>query len=100
MLIELSGRTFTLRASLGAWRKFEQNSGQKVANIDQTDVTRIPELAYYFAEAGAKANGHTWDLTVDDFLELCTIADLETLTRAVAVLLGGDQKKSGAKAKP
>jgi len=100
MLIDIAGRTFTLRASLGAWRKFEQNSGQKVATIDQTDVTRIPELAYYFAEAGAKANGHTWDLTVDDFLELCTITDLETLTQAVAALLGGDQKKSAAKAKP
>ena len=61
---------------------------------------RIFELAYYFAEAGAKANGHTWDLTADDFLELCTIADLETLTQAVAALLGGDQKKSAGKAKP
>jgi hypothetical protein len=39
-------------------------------------------------------------LTADDFLELCTIADLETLTQAVAALLGGDQKKSAAKAKP
>jgi hypothetical protein len=100
MQVTIGERVFHLRASLGAWRKFEQASGQKVANIDQTDVTRIPELAYYFAEAGAKANGHTWDLTVDDFLELCTIDDLQDLTQAVAGLLGGGQKKSAAKGKP
>ena len=99
MTVTIGTETFHLRASLGAWRKFERNTGIRIAAIDQNDVTVIAELLYYFAEAGAKAEGGEFDYDVDSFLDLCEVSELPKLSEAVSTLLGGDaQKKSGAKA--
>ncbi len=64
MDIQINGVTYPLRASMGAWRKFEQATGVKVTGVDADDITRIPEMAYYFIESGCKAAGMKFDLTV------------------------------------
>ena len=46
--IKLDGKTFPIRATMRAWRKFEDATGKKVADVDSNDVTLIPELVYYF----------------------------------------------------
>jgi hypothetical protein len=98
MDIQINGVTYPLRASMGAWRKFEQATGVKVTGVDADDITRIPEMAYYFIESGCKAAGMKFELTVDEFLDLVTVQDVQAISEAIAALLGtaSGQKKSAA----
>lgn len=103
--IKLDGKTFPVRATMRAWKRFEDNTGKnlfagtgkKVAEVDSNDVTLIPELVYYFVQEGCKAQGMAFEMDVDDFLGLIEIADLPALSKTVADCMG-TQKKTRAKA--
>ena len=96
--IKLDGKTFPVRATIRAWRKFEEATGKKVAEVDSNDVTLIPELVYYFVQEGCKSQGMAFEMEVDDFFGMIEISDLGTLSETVAKIMGGTQKKTRAKA--
>ncbi len=96
--IKLDGKTFPVRATMRAWRKFEEATGKKVAEVDSNDVTLIPELVYYFVQEGCKSQGMAFEMEVDDFFGMIEISDLATLSETVAKIMGGAQKKTRAKA--
>jgi hypothetical protein len=96
--IKLDGKTFPIRATMRAWRKFEDATGKKVADVDSNDVTLIPELVYYFVQEGCKNQGMAFEMDVDDFFGMIEISDLQKLSEAVAKVMGGTQKKTKAKA--
>jgi len=96
--IKLDGKTFPVRATMRAWRKFEEATGKKVAEADSNDVTLIPELVYYFVQEGCKSQGMAFEMEVDDFFGMIEISDLATLSETVAKIMGGAQKKTRAKA--
>ena len=96
--IKLDGKTFPIRATMRAWRKFEDATGKKVADVDSNDVTLIPELVYYFVQEGCKSQGMAFEMDVDDFFGMVEISDLQKLSEAVAKVMGGTQKKTKAKA--
>tara|TARA_B100001778_G_C18554983_1_gene614865 strand:- start:32 stop:355 length:324 start_codon:yes stop_codon:yes gene_type:complete len=93
MNITLDGKTFPVRASMRAWKNFEDETGCKVANIDSEDVTRVPELMYYFVKEGCKKQGMSFDMSMDDFLGLIEVQDLGELSRVVQASLSGETKK-------
>jgi hypothetical protein len=94
MTIEINGTTYPLRASMGAWRKFEQATGIKVAQVGEGDITRIPEMIYYFIQAGCKYENKKFTMSVDDFLDLVTIDDVTKMSEVITELLSiGDKKK-------
>ena len=95
--IKLDGKTFPVRATMRAWKRFEDNTGKKVAEVDSNDVTLIPELVYYVFQEGCKGKGMAFEMDVDDFLGLIEIADLPALSKTVADCMG-TQKKTRAKA--
>ena len=97
--INLSGKTYPLRATMRAWKRFEDATGQKVAAIDDKDITMIPQLIYYFVQEGCKANDMNFKMTVDDFLGIIEIGDLPILSEAVQSVMGGDKKKSDHQSK-
>ena len=99
MTITLDGKTFPVRASMRAWKNFESETGCKVANIDSEDVTRVPELMYYFVKEGCTKQGMSFDMTLDDFLGLIEVQDLSELSRVVQASLSGDTKKKPETAK-
>lgn len=90
--IKLDGKTFPVRATMRAWRKFEEATGKKVAEVDSNDVTLIPELVYYFVQEGCKSQGMAFEMEVDDFFGMIEISDLATLSETVAKIMGGAQK--------
>jgi hypothetical protein len=96
--IKLDGKTFPVRATMRAWRKFEEATGKKVAEVDSNDVTLIPELVYYFVQEGCKSQGMAFEMEVDDFFGMIEISDLGSLSETVAKIMGGAQKKTRAKA--
>lgn len=99
MTITLDGKTFPVRASMRAWRNFENETGCKVANIDSEDVTRIPELMYYFVQEGCKKQGMAFEMNLDDFLGLIEVGDLPQLSKVVEQSLSGNKEKKTSQAK-
>ena len=97
--IKLDGKTYPLRASMRAWRSFEQATGKKVADVDDKDLTALPELFYYFVQEGCKSQGMAFEMDIDDFFGMIEVKDLKSLSVAVEALMGNGQKKAKAKAK-
>jgi len=94
--IKLDGKTFPMRATMRAWKKFEDATGKKVASVDAEDITAIPELIYYFVQGGCKSQGMKFEMDVDDFFGMIEVGDLPALSEAVQKVMGG-QKKTKAK---
>jgi hypothetical protein len=92
MTITLDNQTFPVRANMRAWRNFERETGTKVAGIDTADVTKMPELLYYFVQEGCKRQGMTFEMDVDDFLALVDVGDLPQVMQIIEESMGGEKK--------
>jgi hypothetical protein len=94
MTITLDNQTFPVRASMRAWRNFENETGHKVATLDSEDVTKMPELLYYFVEEGCRKQGMKFEMSVDDFLGLIDVADLANVMKVIEESMspGGEKK--------
>lgn len=94
MNITLDNQTFPVRASMRAWRNFENETGNKVATLDSEDVTMMPELLYYFVQEGCRKQGMTFEMSVDDFLGLIDVADLTNVMKVIEESMspGGEKK--------
>lgn len=98
--IEIGGRKWPMRASIGAWKKFEETTGKRVADLsggENTDVPLFCELAFYFVVAGCKANGTTFEMDLDTFLDQIEIHEMEMVADAIADVMNAGEKKRMAK---
>jgi hypothetical protein len=93
MTITLEGKTFPVRASMRAWKNFEKATGCKVTGIDADDVTKMPELLFYFVQEGCLKQGMQFKMDVDEFLGMIEITDLPGLVAVVGEAMGGQQEK-------
>jgi hypothetical protein len=93
MDITVGNVTYPMRASMRAWRKFEKNTGVKVAEVDASDVTLIPELIFYFVEEGCEHNGMRFTMDVDKWLSKIEVTDLPILVEAMTEAMGGKQEE-------
>lgn len=94
MTITLDNQTFPVRASMRAWRNFENETGNKVATLDSEDVTKMPELLYYFVQEGCRKQGMEFKLSVDDFLGLIDVADLQDVMKVIEQSMSPGEKKT------
>ena len=83
MTVTLDGKTFPVRATMRAWKNFEEATGVKVSQIASDDVTKIPTLVFYFVQEGCAKQGMQFDMSLDDFLNLIEISDLQKLSEVV-----------------
>jgi hypothetical protein len=90
--LELGGKTFHLRASMGALRAAKTIHGIDMVNMgdDPLDIVR---LAYHFACAGAKTQGQELTMSVEDFEDLIIPADLPAIAETLAAIMKVDTKK-------
>ena len=93
MTITLDGKTFPVRATMRAWKNFEDATGVKVSQIESDDVTKIPTLVYYFVQEGCTKQGMKFDMALDDFLGLIEISDLEALSKVVEASMSPKSEK-------
>ena len=92
MNITLEGKTFPVRANMRAWRNFETATGNKVATLDTTDVTKMPELLFYFVQEGCKKQGMTFDMSCEDFLAMVDVADLARVMEIIEASMSPEKK--------
>jgi len=94
MKLTLSGKEFTLRCDMRALAAAKREAGIELSKLSD-DVVEIGTLVYYMAKSGAKSADVPFKWSVDDFLGLIELSDLEALGAAVAGMLNtGTEKKS------
>ena len=94
MKLTLSGKEFTLRCDMRALANAKREAGIELSKLSD-DVVEIGTLVYYMAKSGAKSADVPFKWSVDDFLGLIELGDLEALGAAVAGMLPtGTEKKS------
>jgi hypothetical protein len=98
MKLTLSGKEFTLRCDMRALANAKKEAGIELGNLSD-DVVEIGTLVYFMAQSGAKTADVPFKWTLDDFLGLIDLSDLESLGEAVAGMLdtGTAKKKATAK---
>ena len=97
MNITLDNKSYPIKATLRAWRKFEKATGVKVVEVDASDVTLIPELIYYFVVDGCAAQGMDFNLSVDEWLGLIEVQDLPKLVKAMEEVMSSDSSADSKK---
>lgn len=100
--IEIGGRKWPMRATIGAWKRFEDSTGKRVADLqndETTDVALFCELAFHFVVAGCKANGTEFTMAIDEFLDQIEVHEMETVAAAIGEVMNGNQKKRVTKRK-
>jgi len=92
--IELGGRTFHLRATMGALRDAKTEHGIDITNLGDDPLDMVV-LAYHFAKAGALAQGSELKLTLSEFEQSIEAADLPVIGAAFEAVMntGGGKKK-------
>ena len=90
--ITIDGKTYPLRATMRAWRDFETQSGVKMAEIAEADVTRVPELLWHCAAAGCRKDKKDFHITLDDWMDAITTDDLVEMQETIQELLGVKKK--------
>ena len=92
MKLTLSGKEFTLRCDMRALANAKREAGIEIGKLSD-DVVEIGTLVYYMAQSGAKHADVPFKYSVDDFLGLIDISDLNDLADAVSGMLGGGTEK-------
>ena len=98
--IEIGGKKWPMRATIGAWNRFKETTGKDVADLDNAgnpDLVGFASLAFFFVQAGCKFNGTDFKMSLDDFLDAVEISEMTKIADAIAdVMNGGQQKKMTA----
>ena len=97
MNITLDNKSYPVKATMRAWRKFEKATGVKVVEVDASDITLIPELIYYFVVDGCLSQGMEFSLEVEEWLGLITVQDLPKLIAVMEEAMGGNSETKGKK---
>lgn len=99
--IEISGRKWPMRATIGAWKRFEETTGQRVTDLSSdggdTDVSMFCVLAWHFVVAGCKYNNTEFTMSLDDFLDAIEIHQMQDIANAIADVMGAGEKKTTPK---
>jgi hypothetical protein len=89
---EVDGVSYPLHPSMRAWKAFTDSTGIKIQDIAEADVTVVPELLYYFAQAGCRKEGQEFKATMDEWMDSITIDDLMGMQAVIADLITEKKK--------
>lgn len=92
MELTLSEKKFTLRCDMRALANAKREADLDINDLG-SDVVQIGTLVYYMAQSGAKHADVPFKWSLDDFLGLIDISDLESLGEAVTAMMGGGEEK-------
>ncbi len=90
--VELDGRTYHLRATMAAMRSARTEHGVNINTMGDDPLDAVT-LAYHFARAGAKTQGTELTMTLEEWEEMITAADLNTISEALVKVMQVDAPK-------
>lgn len=90
--VEISGRTFHLRATMRALRAAKNEHGIDIQKLGG-DPLDVVVLCYHFAVAGAAAQQTELKMTCEEFEDMVTPADLPVIAEALEKVMTVDTGK-------
>jgi hypothetical protein len=97
--VTIAGVDYPLRASMYAWQKWEEATGLKMNQLNEsTSPIQVCQLCYFFAQAGLKREGKQMPMDLEAFMEELEMEDVEAISTAVgnAIAKTAQQKKRKA----
>ncbi len=100
--ILIDGNKYPMRATIGAWKNFEESTGVRAADLgkeskdDESGPNQLilfAELAFHFVNAGCKKKQIDFDLSLDDWLDSIEMSDFKMLNDALKKLMKGKETK-------
>jgi len=91
--IEISGKSYPCRVTMGAMRRYKLLSGQEVTDISLQSMASVAELLYCCTASACNADHVEFGLSIDDFCDAIDAAEFERLA-AILAGDGGEEKKS------
>ena len=92
--IEVKGVSYPCRMTMGAMLRFKRETGREVSELDSTCLSDLAVLLWCCVASAASADGLDFSLSLLDFCDRLSEADMAAM---VTVLQGeetGEQKKS------
>jgi hypothetical protein len=89
--INIAGREFPVRMTLGVYRKFDNKfksegmSVLKMGDVSQLRTEHIVQLVFYGIEAGAKSEGEKLDINIEWIYDNVDVSELGELMSAMGV---------------
>lgn len=91
--IEIAGKSYPVRATMGALVRFRQMQGKEVSEMDENSSEDV--CAYVYCILVSACNADKIDFEYD-FLTFCDIVDLTTINRISQMLVDPSSEKKTA----
>lgn len=94
--IQIGGKEYPCRMTLGAMRRFKRETGKDVSAITEADIDDMITLMWCCAVSSCNADKTPFDMTLDDFADSLDSGDMGQFIAAATNPDGADdeQKKS------
>lgn len=89
--LTINGKDYPCYQTLGALRRFENETGHSVADFNQNSISEQVTLLYCMTKSACNKEGIPFDLCVDDFADALTPEDLTILAQEMTE--APDEKK-------
>lgn len=96
-MIEIEGKTYPLRASMLAIQEAEEKSGVKLNKIEGLPDTAT--FLWYCAKHAALKDGEKWHLSLNAWLDMIELHEMQKLTDSLNQLIGNKATDEGGKKK-
>lgn len=99
MDIEIKGKSYPCRLTMGAMLRFKELTGREVTEIKSDGLSDMVKFIWCCTVSACKADGKEFGMSLDDFADSMDSADLESLNAAIngegaaASALDGAKKK-------
>lgn len=74
--IEINGRTYPCRVTMGAMLRFKRTTGGDIAQVESTDMVGLITFLYCCVASACNADGVEFGLDLDTFADSLTAEDV------------------------
>lgn len=94
--VRIGGKDYPCRFSMGAFRRFERESGKSYRNIDPESAEDVTTLLWAAVKSACNADGVSFDLSADDLADLLTPEEVSAWAESVQEAAGDVSPKKKA----
>lgn len=94
--IQINGKEYPIRMTMGALLRFKRETGKDVSEVKSTDTADWIILMWCCVASACKADGDEFTLTLEEFADSLDVGHLKLLEEELAKSGDSDQKKSPA----
>lgn len=96
--VTVGGKEYPCRFTMGAFRRFERETGRSYAEIRLESVEDASTLLWSAVKSACNADGVPFDMTADDFADMVSMDELNAWAKSLQDMDkdGSSKKKASA----